>query len=79
MDKPITSIIKKKEKVAVTVATSSSSEESVSYDAWGKPIKVETKIQKAEPAISPEEQAQRAVSLQKLFDMIQDDSTEDDW
>ena len=79
MDKPIASIIKKKEKVAVTVATSSSSEESVSYDAWGKPIKVEAKTQKAEPTISPEEQAQRAVSLQKLFDMIQDDSTEDDW
>jgi hypothetical protein len=71
IDKPVASIIKKKEKTVTKEPTIS---------AWGKPVeKAEEKPKKVEPAVTPEEQERRKIALQKLFDMLGDDSTDDDW
>lgn len=63
LDKPIVSVIKKKEKAPEPV----------------KAEVVEEKPKKIEPAVTPEEQERRKKALQKLFEMLGDDSTDDDW
>jgi hypothetical protein len=65
LDKPVEKIIKKKKKEKAPEPTPVAA------------VKEEPKVTK--PALTPEEEARRQKALAKLFDMLGDDSTDDDW
>jgi len=51
-------------------------DEAVVTDAWGNIVE---KTEKVVRNVTPEEEERRNKALQKLFNMIDDDSTTDDW
>lgn len=67
LDKPVEKLIKKKKKDNATAPLS----------APMAAIKEEPKVTK--PVLTPEEQERRRKAVEKLFDLLGDDSTDDDW
>lgn len=66
LDKPVVGLIKPKAEKAAPVT-------------FPEPVAAEEEPKKVEPAVTPEEQERRRKALERLFEMLGDDSTVDDW